>query len=135
MLMWFCDGTNLPDDCLPLPNGDFSAQELNYYTVLKETYQKLKKANTPVYLLYLGTILTNAQRESIQFLNDYADGFENLYIIDVINLEKYIKDERIITKVSLLIRYYKNYHPNTFKHFFILTPLAVYRLSKAAKNS
>ncbi|MDC0857674.1 hypothetical protein OAP83_03045 [Rickettsiales bacterium] len=76
MLIWACDGRDHPDN-LPLPSG----AGLNYYQTLLKQCEIAKKSETPIYLIYSSSLLTEKQTQAMEHLAN-KPGFENLFVQD-----------------------------------------------------
>lgn len=109
MFIWFSDGNKIPEGVSVLPEND----NLQYVTRLREECEKLAHTNTPVYLIYMGRLLDDKQKEQIKSLHP---DLSNLFIIDYDDIEKKIpKDERGIESIAIvkrLTKFYKNHEDN-----------------------
>ncbi len=75
--IWITKGEDVPEGQLPLPNN----QKFNYLTRLRNECRKLKRTNTPVYLVYKGNLLTKEQRAQMEDLANDPE-MSNLFMID-----------------------------------------------------
>ena len=73
--MWFCDGRKLGYGQMPLPNKE----GIDYLDTLYRECAKLAKTNTPAYLVYMGSLITDAQKVRLQSLRQ---SIENLLTVD-----------------------------------------------------
>ena len=100
MFMWFTDGSKIPVGISPLPQN----ARLDYIKRLEEECAKLFITKTPVYLVYLGRLLTRVQ---IALLENLQDRIPNLAVIDYDEVERHISDQRITIKVAAAASAYK----------------------------
>ena len=83
--VWISNGKELdkngepiiPEDQLPLPSN----RKFNYLAVLRNECRKLKRTNTPAYLVYKGDLLTENQKQKMEDLAGDPE-MDNLFVID-----------------------------------------------------
>lgn len=102
LFMWICDGkklareNKLKPDALPLPQGG----KFNYYDTLKAECINLQSSMTPVYLVYMGSLLEEGQKYAINKLA-IEQGMENLYLIDYDEIKNSIRDSEDLSKKNI----------------------------------
>jgi hypothetical protein len=84
LFMWICDGSNLDENAMPIPTLSIPQQgggpkQVDYVEVLEGECDKLAKTETPVFLVYKGSLLKKGQVSQIDSL---ASRKENLFVID-----------------------------------------------------
>ncbi|MES2960958.1 MAG: hypothetical protein V4694_01075 [Pseudomonadota bacterium] len=95
MFMWLCNGKEkdetgnykFGEDQLLLPNKS----GLQYFERLKEECIKLQETDTPLYLVYMGRMLTEGQKQSMQQLAEDPQ-MRNLMVVDYDDVEKEMGD-------------------------------------------
>jgi hypothetical protein len=102
MFMWFSDGSKIPSGISPLPQN----ARLDYIKRLKDECGKLFITKTPVYLVYMGRLLT---REQITLLEDLQNEIPNLAVIDYDDVEQSISDQQITSKVAAAASAYREH--------------------------
>ncbi len=100
MFMWLSDGSKIPSGISPLPHN----ARLDYIKCLKEECGKLFMTKTPVYLVYMGRLLT---REQITLLEDLQHEIPNLAVIDYDDVEQSISDQFITSQVAAAVHAYR----------------------------
>lgn len=102
LFMWFSDGSKIPDGICPLPQN----ARLNYIKRLKVECAKLLLTKTPVYLVYMGRLLS---REQKTLLENLQNDIPNLAVIDYDEVEQNISDARAISEVKRVANSYQKY--------------------------
>ena len=89
MFMWFTNGSRVPEGKSVLPQ----TEQLNYVKRLTEECAKLNNTNTPVYLVYMGRMLNDQQKEQIKSLK--TQDTPNLFVIDYDDVEMRLAGEGV----------------------------------------